>query len=82
VVSGHAGPTPRALQLEVATRSFRIAALLDGFSTAGVITLGDALGFVGGHAKPTKLAAMEALGTTETPPMPLYRGSRPSGSRR
>jgi cytochrome d ubiquinol oxidase subunit I len=33
-----------------------------------VITLGDALGFIGGHAQPTKLAAMEGLWKTEEPP--------------
>jgi cytochrome d ubiquinol oxidase subunit I len=52
------------------------------FSTAGVITLGDALGFVGGHAQPTKLAAMEGLWTTEQPPMPFNVVALPSQSER
>lgn len=54
--------------LDLARRSFRIAALFGLLSTAGVITLGDALGFIGGHAQPTKLAAMEGLWRTEEPP--------------
>ena len=35
----------RAVHMELAKRSFRMAALFGVFSTAGVITLGDALGF-------------------------------------
>ena len=53
---------------EFALRSFRMSALFGVLATAGVITLGDALGFVGGHAQPTKLAAMEAMWETERPP--------------
>jgi cytochrome d ubiquinol oxidase subunit I len=68
--------------MELAKRSFRIAALFGVFSTAGVITLGDALGFVGGHAQPTKLAAMEALWTTEKPPLPFNVVAIPSQSER
>jgi cytochrome d ubiquinol oxidase subunit I len=44
--------------MELARRSFRMAVLFGVLSTAGVITLGDALGFVGAQAQPTKLAAM------------------------
>lgn len=54
---------------DVAKRSFRIAALFGVLGTAGVITLGDALGFIGGHAQPSKLAAMEALWEPEEAPM-------------
>jgi cytochrome d ubiquinol oxidase subunit I len=68
--------------MELARRSFRIAALFGVFSTAGVITLGDALGFVGGHAQPTKLAAMEALWETEKPPMAFNVVALPSQSER
>jgi cytochrome bd ubiquinol oxidase subunit I len=68
--------------MELAKRSFRIAALFGVFSTAGVITLGDALGFVGGHAQPTKLAAMEALWQTEKPPMAFNVIAIPSQSER
>jgi len=68
--------------MELAKRSFRIAALFGVFATAGVITLGDALGFVGGHAQPTKLAAMEALWRTEKPPMAFNVIAIPSQSER
>jgi cytochrome bd ubiquinol oxidase subunit I len=72
----------RRRHMELAKRSFRMAALFGVFSTAGVITLGDALGFVGGHAQPTKLAAMEGLWTTEKPPMPFNVVAIPSQSQR
>ncbi|OIQ84329.1 cytochrome bd-I ubiquinol oxidase subunit 1 [mine drainage metagenome] len=54
--------------IELARRSFRMAALFGVLATAGVITLGDALGYVGAHAQPSKLAAMEAMWTTEPAP--------------
>ncbi len=54
--------------MDLARRSFRMAALFGVLSTAGVITLGDALGFVGAHAQPSKLAAMEAMWQTEPAP--------------
>ncbi len=57
--------------LELARRSFRMAVLFGVLSTAGVITLGDALGFVGGQAQPAKLAAMEGLWKSEAAPMPF-----------
>lgn len=57
--------------LELARRSFRMAVLFGVLSTAGVITLGDALGFVGGQAQPAKLAAMEGLWKSEQGPMPF-----------
>lgn len=57
--------------IELARRSFRMAVLFGVLSTAGVITLGDALGFVGGQAQPTKLAAMEGLWKSEAAPMPF-----------
>ncbi|MFW8566384.1 cytochrome ubiquinol oxidase subunit I [Orrella sp. 11846] len=59
----------RNRHMDIAKRSFRIAALFGVMGTAGVITLGDALGFIGGHAQPSKLAAMEALWEPEKAPM-------------
>ncbi len=64
--------------LELARRSFRMAALFGVLASAGVITLGDALGFVGGHAQPTKLAAMEALWQSEPAPMAFNVVALPS----
>lgn len=61
----------RHRHVDLARRSFRMAALFGVLSTAGVITLGDALGFVGAHAQPTKLAAMEAMWQTEAAPAPF-----------
>ena len=61
----------RGRHLALARRSFRVATLFGLLSTAGVITLGDALGYVGGHAQPAKLAAMEAAWRTEAPPAPF-----------
>jgi cytochrome d ubiquinol oxidase subunit I len=57
--------------MDMARRSFRMAVLFGVLSTAGVITLGDALGFVGAQSQPTKLAAMEGLWKTESAPMPF-----------
>jgi len=57
--------------LELARRSFRVAAVFGMLGGAGVITLGDALGYVGAHVQPIKLAAMEALWTPEPAPMPF-----------
>lgn len=64
--------------MELARRSFRMAALFGVLSTAGVITLGDALGFVGGQAQPAKLAAMEGLWQSEPAPMPFNLVGFPS----
>ncbi|WP_049621500.1 cytochrome ubiquinol oxidase subunit I [Frateuria defendens] len=64
--------------VELARRSFRMAALFGVLATAGVITLGDALGFIGGQAQPTKLAAMEGLWKTEQAPMPFNAIAFPS----
>lgn len=55
--------------LDLARRSFRVAAVFGMLGGAGVITLGDALGYVGAHVQPAKLAAMEALWTSEKAPM-------------
>jgi len=57
--------------VEMARRSLRMGALFGVFSVIGVITLGDALGFVAGSAQPTKLAAMEGMWETEPAPAPL-----------
>jgi len=61
----------RGRHLEIAKRSFRIATIFGVLATVGVITLGDALGFVGAHAQPTKIAAMEAMWKTEKTPAPF-----------
>lgn len=65
---------------DLARRSFRIASLFGVLGTAGVLTLGDALGFVGAHAQPSKLVAMEALWTSEKAPMPFNVIAFPSQS--
>ncbi len=72
----------RKRHLELARRSFRMAALFGVLATAGVITLGDALGFVGGHAQQAKLAAMEALWKSEPAPMAFNVLAAPSQSER
>jgi cytochrome bd ubiquinol oxidase subunit I len=68
----------RRRHMELAKRSFRIASLFGVLSVAGVITLGDALGFVGGHAQPSKLAAMEAMWQTEKAPASFNIAAWPS----
>ena len=70
----------RNRHVELARRSFRIAALFGVLASLGVITLGDALGFVGGQAQPTKLAAMEALWKSEPGPLPFNLVAFPSQS--
>jgi cytochrome d ubiquinol oxidase subunit I len=55
--------------LEFARRSFRVASVFGLLGAAGVLTLGDALGYIGAHVQPTKLVAMEALWETEEAPM-------------
>ncbi|AKJ67630.1 cytochrome BD oxidase subunit I [Pandoraea thiooxydans] len=64
--------------VDLARRSFRMAVLFGVLATAGVITLGDALGFIGGQAQPTKLAAMEGLWKTQPAPMPFNLIAFPS----
>ncbi|MCE5393376.1 MAG: cytochrome ubiquinol oxidase subunit I [Acidithiobacillus sp.] len=54
---------------DLALRSFRIASIFGVISSVGVITLGDALGYIDAHAQPTKLAAMEAIWKTDTHPV-------------
>lgn len=58
----------RGRHMEMAKRSFRIAALFGLFASIGVICLGDALGFINGSAQPSKLVAMEGLWKTEQAP--------------
>jgi cytochrome d ubiquinol oxidase subunit I len=70
----------RGRHMELAKRSFRMASLFGVLSVAGVITLGDALGFVGGHAQPTKLASMEAMWQTEQAPAPFNVAAWPVDS--
>ncbi len=68
----------RGRHLELARRSFRLASIFGVLATAGVLTLGDALGFVGARAQPTKLVAMEGLWTHEAAPMALNLIAFPS----
>lgn len=68
----------RNRHMDIAKRSFRIAALFGVLGTGGVLTLGDALGYVGAHAQPTKLVAMEALWKTEEAPMAFNAVAIPS----
>jgi cytochrome d ubiquinol oxidase subunit I len=70
----------RKRHTDLARRSFRIASLFGVLGTAGVLTLGDALGFVGAHAQPSKLAAMEALWKSEPAPMNFNLIAFPSQS--
>lgn len=70
----------RGRHVELAKRSFRMASLFGVMATAGVITLGDALGFVGGQAQQSKLAAMEAMWQTEPAPAPFNAVAWPSQS--
>jgi len=58
----------RNRHVELARRSFRIAALFGVFATIGVITLGDGLGYIDGLNQPQKLVAMEGLWKTEKAP--------------
>ncbi|MEJ2344567.1 MAG: cytochrome ubiquinol oxidase subunit I [Gammaproteobacteria bacterium] len=58
----------RGRHMELAKRSFRMAVLFGVFASVGVISLGDALGFIDGSAQPAKLVAMEGLWKTEQPP--------------
>ncbi|MES1953039.1 cytochrome ubiquinol oxidase subunit I [Salinisphaera hydrothermalis] len=58
----------RKRHIELAKRSFRVAALFGIFASIAVICLGDALGFINGSDQPTKLAAMEGLWETAEPP--------------
>lgn len=55
--------------IEFARRSFRIASLFGVLGTAGVLTLGDSLGYFAAKVQPTKLVAMEALWESDKPPM-------------
>ncbi|MBW4047378.1 MAG: cytochrome bd-I ubiquinol oxidase subunit CydA [Proteobacteria bacterium] len=72
----------RGRHVDLAKRSFRMASLFGVLATAGVITLGDALGFVGGQAQPSKLAAMEAMWQTEPAPAPFNVIAWPSQSQK
>ena len=68
----------RQRHMDLAKRSFRMAALFGVLATIGVITLGDALGFVAARVQPTKLAAMEGLWRTQPAPMPFNLIAFPS----
>jgi cytochrome d ubiquinol oxidase subunit I len=71
----------RKRHVELAKRSFRMAVLFGVLATIGVVTLGDALGFVAAHSQPTKLAAMEGLWKTEPGPLPFTLIAFPQQSR-
>ena len=71
----------RRRHMDLAKRSFRMAALFGVLATIGVITLGDALGFVAAQAQPAKLAAMEGLWKSEPAPMPFNLIAFPDQSR-
>ncbi len=68
----------RKRHIPLAKRSLRMAVLFGVLATIGVITLGDALGFVAGRVQPTKLAAMEGLWKSESAPMPFNLIAFPS----
>lgn len=57
--------------LELARRSFRIAAAFGFAAACSVIVLGDESGYTVGAAQQTKMAAMEAMWTTEPAPAGL-----------
>jgi len=66
--------------LEMAKRSFRVAALFGIMSIFATITLGDALGYFDGKVQPSKLAAMEALWEQEPAPAGFNLFAIPSQS--
>ncbi|MGH8111297.1 MAG: cytochrome ubiquinol oxidase subunit I [Rhodanobacteraceae bacterium] len=68
----------RHRHMQIARRSFRMAAIFGLFSSIAVITLGDASGFVDVGVQPTKIAAMEAMWHTEKPPAGLSLFAIPS----
>ncbi len=68
--------------LEFARRSFRVAAVFGVLGSAGLVPLGDALGFVGARVQPTKLVAMEALWEKQEAPMPFNLIAFPSQTER
>jgi len=70
----------RNRHMELARRSFRMAAIFGLFSAIAVITLGDALGFEDVGVQPTKIAAMEGMWRTEKPPAALNLVAFPSAS--
>ncbi len=68
----------RKRHVSLAKRSLRMAVLFGVLATIGVITLGDALGFVAARVQPTKLAAMEGLWKAHAAPMPFNLIAFPS----
>ncbi|HEX5313688.1 MAG TPA: cytochrome ubiquinol oxidase subunit I [Gammaproteobacteria bacterium] len=68
----------RRRHVEIARRSFRMAAIFGAFASIAVITLGDASGFVDVGVQPPKIAAMEAMWHTEKPPAGLNLIAIPS----
>ncbi|MGH8225451.1 MAG: cytochrome ubiquinol oxidase subunit I [Gammaproteobacteria bacterium] len=70
----------RKRHVELARRSFRMAAVFGLFASLAVITLGDASGFENVGVQPPKIAAMEAMWHTEKPPAALNLIAFPSTS--
>jgi len=70
----------RNRHVELARRSFRMAAIFGLFASLATITLGDGLGFADARIQPPKIAAMEAMWHTEKAPAPLNLIAIPSTS--
>ena len=70
----------RNRHIELARRSFRMAAIFGLFASLATITLGDALGFADVGVQPPKIAAMEAMWQTEKAPAPLKAIAIPDSS--
>jgi len=68
----------RKRHVELARRSFRMAAIFGLFASLAVITLGDASGFKDVGVQPPKIAAMEAMWHTEKAPAGLNLIAFPS----
>jgi len=72
----------RKRHVELAKRSFQMASIFGVLSVAGVLTLGDALGFVDAQAQPSKLASMEAMWKTEPTPAAFNLAAWPDNAAR
>ncbi len=70
----------RNRHVELARRSFRMAAIFGLFASLATITLGDALGFADVGVQPPKIAAMEAMWHTEKAPASLKLIAIPDSS--
>ncbi|MGH8127593.1 MAG: cytochrome ubiquinol oxidase subunit I, partial [Gammaproteobacteria bacterium] len=68
----------RKRHVQLARRSFRMAAIFGLFASLAVITLGDASGFKDAGVQPPKIAAMEGMWHTEKAPAGLNLIAFPS----